>query len=500
MELHLKTISIIIVVNPPCEPTMLIRKNTKAFKTILEIVSSCQSRPDREKLIRLYVTKAGHSIKDRISVEGIQGEAGLFYEMNYQAVLNNLRSSNHQLNQSDDTPGLYFFHSTSNKVWDETPFEFDEAIKKEFASLPELPAVRKKEKIEKFVLPTPGTTTESKPSKKEKGAAKKHAPTKAESKKATPEKKAHMVVIKSPRQPDYDLKKEIFFTDLDRVIFRHPSLSKKDVLDYYNEIAEYILPHLKDRPLSVRSYSEGTRPTEYTSVESLTENKDAPSWIQTHSKSKSKDDILCNDKEHLMLYVEMGSLEFNAEHTRTKSIGPDYIIIALESSEAGLGKAVDVALATKEILEGLKLSSFVKTSSASGLHIYIPLDGKSKTESCKDAAEYLCKLVRLKTPDLVTLAGSDDNTYGKVSLDYLLNEDAKTAIAPYSIMAVTPAMVATPLEWDEVNEKLQPEDFNPEAILKRLKQTGDPFESLFKKKANAEELEERLEENYSFLF
>jgi hypothetical protein len=89
---------------------MQIRKNTKAFKTILEIITACQDRPDREKLIRLYITKAGHSIKERISVEGIENEAGAFYEMNYQAVLNKLKSANHQLHQSDDIPGIYFFH------------------------------------------------------------------------------------------------------------------------------------------------------------------------------------------------------------------------------------------------------------------------------------------------------------------------------------------------------------------------------------------------------
>ena len=77
---------------------MLIRKNTKAFKTILQIVSECQSRPDREQLIRLFITRAGNTVKDRISVESIQGDAALFYEMNYQTVLNSLRSSNHQLN------------------------------------------------------------------------------------------------------------------------------------------------------------------------------------------------------------------------------------------------------------------------------------------------------------------------------------------------------------------------------------------------------------------
>src|SRR5688572_25133516 len=188
---------------------MLIRKNTKAFKTILEIITACQSRADREKLIRLYITKAGHSVKDRISVEGIQGDAALFYELNYHAVLSNLQSSDRQLNQSDDVPGIFFFHSTSNKAWDETPFEFDEAIKKEFASLPDLPVVRKKEKTEKFVFPTPNGKTESRPIKESRSIKSDKVET----------KKAVKVIDKGPRQPDYKLKHKIQFTNLEKIVF-----------------------------------------------------------------------------------------------------------------------------------------------------------------------------------------------------------------------------------------------------------------------------------------
>lgn len=213
---------------------MLIRKNTKAFKTILQLVNECQDRPDREKLIRLYITRAGQSLKDRISIEGIQDQAGLFYEMNYQAVLNNLKSSGHQLHQSDEITGIYFFNSTANKEWDETPFEFDEAIKKEFGSLPELPALRKKGRAEKFRFPAPITKKESAPLKKKKIAK---PPT------------AITTVDNGPRQPAFKLKHKIHFTSLDKVIFRQPQVNKQDVLNYYDKIAEYILPYLKDRLL-----------------------------------------------------------------------------------------------------------------------------------------------------------------------------------------------------------------------------------------------------------
>ena len=101
-------------------------------------------------------------------------------------------------------------------------------------------------------------------------------------------------------------------------------------------------------------------------------------------------------------------------------------------------------------------------------------------------------------PDLVSLAGSDE-AYGKVSLDFSINAPEKRIVAPYSLVPGQSAIVATPLLWEEVKEGLRPESFNHETILKRLKQVGDPFESVGKK-INAEALLEKLENHYSFLF
>lgn len=466
---------------------MLIRKNTKTFKTILEIVTACKDRPDREKLIRLYITRAGHSIEDRISVEGIQGDAALFYEMNYHAVLSNLESSNRQLQQSDNIPGIYFFHSAGNKAWDETPFEFDESVKKEFATLPDLPVFRKKEKVDKFVLPTPNQKTESRPAKKEKAET----------------KKVSKVVDKGPRQPDYKLKYKIHFTDLEEIVFRKPQLTKKDVLDYYNRISEHILPYLKDRPQLIRVLSKSGRPAELKTAEALAEHVELPAWLQT-IPSRKKDQgrmLLCNDKNHLLFYVEIGCVEFRAGHSRTKSMEmPDYLVIKIDSPRGEFEKAISVVLTAKSILSGLQLPSFVKTDGQSGLHIYISLDARSKFETSKAVAEYICKLIRLKVPDLVTLEGSDDHSYGKLTLDYSLNEESESVVAPYSLVTRESPTVATPLLWEEVNAGLQLEDFNHATIFRRLKQEGDPFENLFKKKVSADSMLQRMEGNYAFLF
>lgn len=493
---------------------MLLRKNTKAFKTILEIISACRDRPDREQLIRLYVTKAGDTIKDRISVEGIEGGAGVFYEMGYQAVMGNLKSSNHQLHQSDEIPGIYSFHSGSNKVWDETPFEFDEAIKKEFGSLPDLPVLRKKEKAEKYSFPAPKVKSEAKAEKKDpepKSEKKKQAELKPEKKTAVGKedgerKKSAKVVALWPKQPDYNLKQEIHFTGLERVVVRQAQLTKKDVLDYYNKIAEHLLPWLKDRPVAIRLHRDEHPGAANVNIESLRKNspEEIPDWIQTATVGKGKTQehlLLCNDTEHLLFYVQIGCLEFHAGSSRTKSVdSPDHLILGIESPDYELTKAVNVAIAVKEIFTGLQLPAFVKTDGVSGLHIYLPLDSKSDFEVCKNAAEYLCKMVRLKIPDLVAIKGLDNHAYGKVSLDYQMDEPGKAVAAPYSLVINQSANVATPLLWEEITEGLSAESFNHETIFKRLKDKGDPFKDLFKKKVNANELLQRMEENYSFLF
>ena len=467
---------------------MLIRKNTKAFKTIHEIITACQNRPDREKLIRLYITRAGHALDERISVDSIQGDASLFYEMNYQAVLGNLESSNRQLNQSDDNPGIYFFRSASNKAWDETPFEFDLAVKKEFASLPDLPVVRKKKKSEKFVLPPPTTKAESKLT-----VGKKEKVTKSIVKKE---------VEKGPPQPNYKLKHKICFTDLDEIVVRKPQLTKKDVLDYYNKIADYILPYLKDRPLLIRMLSKNGRLVEYTSADAVADRTQLPAWLQMRKSAGGEESLLlCNDKEHLLFYAEAGAVEFAVGQARFRSLKmPDYITIKVESPRGEFDKAIAATSIAGEILHGLKLPSFIKTDGQSAFHLYIPLDAKSKFEISKSVAEYICKLIRLKAPDVVALMAHEDLSYGKVTLTYSDNDERTHTLAPYSLVLGESLTVASPLFWDDISAKFQLDNFGYEAIFNTLKQKGDPFKDLLKKKLNADDLLQRIERDYSFLF
>jgi DNA ligase D-like protein (predicted polymerase) len=491
---------------------MLIRKNTKAFKSILEIVTACQTRADREKLVRLYITKAGHTVGDRISVEGIQSESNLFYEMNYQTVLNSLTSSHHQLHSSEEIPGLYFFRSTTNKTWDETPFEFDPAIENEFASVPELPVTRKKEKAQKFSLPTAmvKSTPPSNDKLKGDGSRSEKKIVTSEKKTVTSVKKEETVApkkettkTKKPIRHNYKLRHEIEFTDLTKILFRQANLDKKAILDYYYNVSGILLPWLEQRPVSVLRAGELKNSVALSPGLFINADEESlPKWVgpTTKSKGHEKPDLLCSDLEQLMFYVEKGCVQFNASQSTVKSIdSPDYIIIVVESPDHEISRAVAVTLVMNEVLTALKLPSFVKLGDSSTLHVYVPLDSKSDVSTARQCADYLCRLIRLKTPKMVAIKGDDNEEYGKVVLDASYNDKGKSVVAPYSIIAAHAPLIAAPLLWEDVRESLNPEELTTETIFKRYKKTGDPFKTMFKTKANASTLLKKLDEHYSFL-
>jgi len=444
---------------------MQIRKNTKAFKTIVEIVSVCQTRPDREKLVRLYITKAGHSIEDRIHVAGIEGgDAAFFYDMTYQTVLGNLKSSTHQLWASDDIPGIYFFHTTSNKVWDEAPFEFDEVILKEFVALPELPAVRKREKAEKFVLSAAEPGLKSKTLRKE--------PLKVSSKKNDKDKVKSG--IETPKL-NFKLSRHIDFSHLDKIIFRQSKINKQVVLEYYDKIADYLLPHLKDRFLSFRKDAESQKSSKELTVAAIFPEQpdEMPEWLRIQELADGKDHkeiLLCPDKEHLLYFVEHGVLEFDHSLSRVKRHdSSDYLMLAIDSPGFDISHAIRVALKARSIFEGLQLRSCVKTDGVSGLHVYVPLDGKSTFETVMGAATYLAQLIRLKMPDQVTLNDPDEKSYGKVSLDCSMNAPGGSVLAPYSLVPGRQPVVAVPFLCEELEQCLSAESFDHESSFRRIR-------------------------------
>jgi DNA ligase D len=508
---------------------MLIRKNTKSYKAIHNILYDYKNKAARTKLIKLYITKPGHNTNDKVSIATLNNERDFYYEMTYQTILNNMDSKDHQLHESDQHQGLYFFHNSRYQDWDETPFELDPHLRNKFSEFEKMSVKLTKEKKishssvikheheSKTVHLRPPIKRKEKTIEEHKGPdSKPESFPQLRLKEDRAAKQDHTRVSKKPKVilqeekklPDFKLKHPIDFHYLDKVLFPDQHITKLDLLNYYDQMAEYILPYLKERPQFFRWHKGSIRESQYNkSIESLKRdwNVPIPDWVQREkiyakSYEEERTYILCPDKDHLLYLIEIGCVELSPWHSRTKSIEyPDYIIIDLDPLEIDFDMVVEVAQATKSILDGINVPSFIKTSGNKGLHIYIPLDAKSDYEICRSLCEFICKMIHLKIPNITSLLRIPEQRIGKVYLDYLQNSIGKSIAAPYCIRPNEFAAVATPLEWNEVKKGLSIYEFNYQTIFKRLKQKGDIFKDLFKKKINAKKMLQQLQERYGFL-
>jgi DNA ligase D len=283
--------------------------------------------------------------------------------------------------------------------------------------------------------------------------------------------------------------KQVNLTNLDKIYWPAEKITKGDLLKYYEAVAEYILPHLKNRPLSLNRHPNGIKASSFYHKDA---GDIAPSWMKTadiHSESTNKTIhyLLCNDVQSLLFIANLGCIEMNPwNSTVSKLDNPDYIVIDIDPSDKNnFDEVIDVALALKEILDEAKLTGYCKTSGASGIHVYLPLNKKYKYEDARDFAHILASLVTEKLPSLTTLERSlAKRKKNQVYVDYLQNSRGQTLASAYSVRPKPGAPVSTPLEWKELKHGLHPTDFTIKNVLKRFKKKGDLFKPVLGKGNN----------------
>src|SRR5690606_21854352 len=223
-----------------------------------------------------------------------------------------------------------------------------------------------------------------------------------------------------------------------------------------------------------------------------------PDWVRRHRQGKGSPDILlCDDRDHLLFYVENGCLEFYASPARLKSAGPDYIVIQIDSPDFELVKATNIAKEANVILSALGMHPVVKADGRSGIHTYVALDAKSDVKDAEAVGEYVCRLLQLKLHDHVFLAGGNGYAYGKVTLDYRLERETHF-IAPYSLVMGDSIRFCAPLAPADLSSDLTQDDFTLDAINKQ-KSLTDPFDKLKGKKVNATAMLTTFKKYYSFI-
>jgi bifunctional non-homologous end joining protein LigD len=282
----------------------------------------------------------------------------------------------------------------------------------------------------------------------------------------------------------------------DKVFWPKEGYTKGDVIAYYDQMAEYVLPYITDRPQSLRRTPDGIKKEGFfqKNVEGM-----VPDWIKTKKiKSKSKGDtieyLVCNDKETLIFLANWGCIEINPWSSRVGSINnPDYIIFDLDPNKASLKDLVTTAKKVKEILDSLNINGYLKTSGGKGLHVFIPVQPKYTYTQTRSFSEIISQAVHKALPDITSLERSPSKRVGKVYLDYLQNGKGKTMACAYSLRPREGATASTPLNWDELDDKnFDIKNYTIKTLPERVKQKGDLWKNFFKDAIDLNEVLNKL--------
>ena len=288
--------------------------------------------------------------------------------------------------------------------------------------------------------------------------------------------------------------------NLGKLFFPEEGYTKRDVVEYYDRIAGYLLPYMQDRPVVMKRYPNGIHKPHFFQKEA---GEAMPQWIRTASISSDRGGgeftnfVIANDRATLVYLANLGCIEQNLWMSRLPSLEtPDFVLFDLDPGEqVSFEVVIEVAQALKARLDLLGLSGYPKTSGSRGMHVYVPLAPQYSYDHSRHLAELVSLLVAHDVPDLVTCERSlRRRRKDRVYLDFLQNGWGKTVPPPYSLRARPGAQVSAPLRWEEVRSGLDPSQFHLRSIWERLETQGDLFAETLEKRQRLEPALERLRE------
>ena len=282
-------------------------------------------------------------------------------------------------------------------------------------------------------------------------------------------------------------RRRVRVTHPDRVLFPGDGVTKGDLAEYYAAIGDAIVPHLRERPFTLKRYPYGIRGQPYFAKQAP---KGKPSWIPTRQfrtwpregGSRLVDFTLVNEPAAAVWMVQMNCIDMNAWYSRVdKPDRPDFVLFDLDppDSRDGFAEAIRVAHLIRGALEELELRSYVKTSGADGIHVLLPITRRATFPQTYEFAELLSRQLEAGHPGLVTTEWLKKKRRG-VLVDHRQNGHGKTIASVYSVRPKPGAPVSTPLRWEELTERVRPRDFGRREVLDRVAKHGDLFEPVLK--------------------
>jgi bifunctional non-homologous end joining protein LigD len=273
-------------------------------------------------------------------------------------------------------------------------------------------------------------------------------------------------------------------TNLNKVLWPDEGITKGDLINYYRSVAKYILPFLKNRPESLNRFPNGIKEKNFYQKNMET----APEWAETikiksDSKREEVNYLVCNNEATLVYMANLACIEIHPWNSKIGSLDkPDWIVMDIDPGDTNtFEQVIDTALVVKTIMDKANAGAYIKTSGATGLHIYIPMGAKYTYEEGKTFANVMAEMTVAQLPDTTTTVRHVNQRDGKIYVDYLQNNQGQTLASVFSVRPKPGATVSMPLEWSEVKHGLHPSQFTIKNALARIEKQGDIFKPVLGK-------------------
>jgi bifunctional non-homologous end joining protein LigD len=269
---------------------------------------------------------------------------------------------------------------------------------------------------------------------------------------------------------------QLKLTNLEKVLFPEDGYTKADLIKYYTEVSPYLIPVIGDRPLTLKPFPDGiSGPSFYQKDKPSFTPKWIKSWTDTEAgREGGIDYVICNDLATLIWMANYTAIEIHPWLSRIdKPDTPDFAMIDLDPATGATWSDVkEAALIVRDVLHGLDLEGFPKTTGSRGIHVLVPIARRYTYDQSRGFVEQVGKAAREKAPKLITLTFAKKERRG-IYVDYLQNVRGKTTAGPYSVRPIRRAPVSAPLRWDEIAALGRPAAFTIANMPERLERVGD---------------------------
>jgi bifunctional non-homologous end joining protein LigD len=283
---------------------------------------------------------------------------------------------------------------------------------------------------------------------------------------------------------------------LDKPFFPDAGITKGDLIDAYRRLADVMLPHMAGRPLSMERYPDGIGGGGFYQKEVPDY---FPDWIEVvqievEEENAEQPQVVCGDAATLVYLADQGVITPHIWLSRVDHLNrPDKLIFDLDPPEGGFEIVRFAARKLYDIFDEIGMRPYVMTTGSKGLHVVLPLEPEADFDEVRAFARQVAEALAARYPDRLTTAPRKNKRKGRLFLDYLRNAYAQTSVTPYAVRALPGAPVATPLDWDEVDDPdLGPRSYTLANIFRRLGQKADPWQGMFEGAASLKEAQQRL--------